>query len=193
MSEVEQYIKYRLTQIEISDGDFTNIDFFIKTSNTDGFSTALEFAACYGREDIVVKLVEIGANINHNNSAPFRMACTSGHLSIVEYFMSIGNLVKDDLTSVIADTLDNDHVDVVRYLLSDLNVHLFDINYSYDYALRMAIQKNLLDIASILLKFGANINVLDGYLMDIAIGTNNQSIIQFLIKHGIDSKYIPNS
>lgn len=184
----EVYLNLKKIQQEFSLGNFKNLDYYLVYAKNE-YNYILEFATAFGNLEIVKKLIESGANINYRKSIAFKIACLKGHLDVVKYFLELNKLDKNNLSNVLVDTLDNDHIEIVLYLLSDKYIDLFDIGYLYDYALRISLDKNLFDIASILLKHGANINVLNGYILLNAIKHNNIPVVDFAIKAGVNRKF----
>lgn len=163
--------KIKKIEIELADGEFKNLEYFLRWSGKQAWNYALEWAAFYGRLDLVKKVIATGADPNASSCASLQMACRNGHLEIVKYLVESGMFNNLPGINVLLEVVENRHLVIAEYLLSNDNIfgtNLCDVHCDYDCALRVAVQMNYVEMVALLIKYGADVNVFDGYLLDHA-------------------------
>lgn len=78
---------------------------------------ALIEASQHGHLNIVVYLVNLGANIHANNDCAVRQASFSGHLDIIKYLVDLGANVRADNDQAIRWVCASGELNVIKYLL----------------------------------------------------------------------------
>lgn len=189
-------IFFMLKQIEqeFVKGEFNNFDYYLENSyNINHVDYALEWSAYHGRLDLVKKAIEKGGDPNNSNSAPIQMASRNGHLDIVKYLMEKGTDKAMSNINILVEAIEKNHDNIVNYLLGDNDygrIILCNINIDHDYALRTAIKLERTGMVKKLINSGANVNVLDGLCLNIAIEQENINIVQQLLDANIDTAFV---
>ena len=189
----EAFLKNKKIQKDFEEGNFTEIDFFLKYSGKEALNYALEWTAFHGQIELVKQTINAGANIHADNDVALQMACENGHLNIVIYLISIGARINAANSSPLLRAIDGKHADIVKYLLEYKinNNRICDLHAEHDNALRTAVTNGQYDIVKLLIENGADINVLDQYVLKSAAGYGYYDIVKLLIESGIDASAIP--
>ena len=130
--------------------------------------TPLENAAIEGRHNVVRKLLECGARVNHsilyeNEETALHFACENGHLESVKELLKFGaktDFPSEEIPSPIYKATENGHLEIVKELLKHgAKVDAFDFStYQCATPLHLAAEYGNVGIVKELLKYGADVN-----------------------------------
>jgi len=135
-----------------------------EATDEDGWAP-LHAAAAAGHVDVVRVLVAHGADkdaVNDGHTTPLLRACAGGHVEVVKCLLELGcdrdAVSKGNWTSLLW-AVNNGHVAVTEYLLEQG----FDVDHADDMhgytALHLAAIYGHLEVAHVLLRFGATLDV----------------------------------
>lgn len=165
-------------------------------------SPPLTYAAVLGNVEMMKKLIAAGADVNieHKKShmTPLSTACITGHPAAIKYLLSVGadaNYInpktKQNLAQSVLklNTVLNNKADVLALLIPNLKKVINQIDSKGVSALHLAaISSDNLAAAELLLKNGANVNIVDtefGNTPIFAAAAFNQTeMVKFLISKG---------
>jgi len=190
----EAFIKIRKIEKELSEGKFDNLEYFLKYSGKMALNYALEWASFYGKNDLVKKILSEPTDFNASNGIALTIACKNGHLNIVKFLLVNGADINVANSAPLVEAIENKHSKTVRYLLKYKNSEkerACDIHSEYELPLRTAINSNQYNITKILVDYGANINVLDGYPLIAAIKKDNYDMVKLFLKCGVGKSFLP--
>lgn len=148
-------------------------------------NSLLETACFRGDLEKVEKLIEMGADVHYRHSNPLKLACMAENLNVVKFLLDKEYFTRWHISSLLLDLLEKNKIQTVTFLLSPNYIKFLNINYLYEYPLRMSIEKRLFLIADILIKNGANINVFDGFLLMNAVKARDITAIKFISNYKI--------
>jgi ankyrin repeat protein len=130
-------------------------------------NTALQYAAEYGHAEIVIALIDAGANIklfNADDKTPLHLATENGHAETVEVLLKNGapvDLVSNDCDTALQLAAEIGWAKVVEVLLKN-GVPVDRDKETYLSPLQIAAKYGHADVVEVLLKNGANIEADDG-------------------------------
>lgn len=124
----------------------------------DGFRSA----ARKGHLEILVLYFQAGFPLNYSDNYAIEISIACGHYETIRYLIDRGVLVT---RSMLSDCLVYNHVDCMELLLSKYRDVLSDINSQLDACVRIG----AIEMAKVLIKYGANLHFNDGYLLLSAI------------------------
>lgn len=188
VAKVSFLLKVRQIEKEFSLNVFENFEAFVSVAGQEALDYALEWAAYYGRLDLVCKAVDRGAGLSTSNGGAFQMACRNGHLHVVRYFVETGMVNNLNGVSILMDTVEMRQADVVTYLLEN---KIFDIHCAHDCALRAAVEASDANMVQLLINLGADVNALGGHPLIIAAKNGNVAIAKLLLESGADRSVLP--
>lgn len=118
----------------------------------------LRFSIMNENWNMVLKLLEYGANVHANNDYALRFSAKNGRLDIMTALLKLGANVNVDegarFYSALESSSENGHLPVVTALLeADVDVHGDD-----DCALRLSVASQRFEIMKVLLEYGANLH-----------------------------------
>ncbi len=179
--------------------DFGNIAEWLITSRSqdpdelNSHKTPLYYASGDGNLKVAQLLIKHGADVNAQRSfgwRPLHFASNNGRLEILRLLVGSGADVNardnDDWTPLFLASVEG-HPEVVRFLLengADPNVRCWDGT-----PLLWALERDDLEVAQLLLKYGADINTPDMYdetLLHWASKSGNQKAALQLLERGAD-------
>ena len=179
----EAFKKMKKIEIELADGNMEYIDYFVKWSGIQGLNYALEWASYYGHLELVKQVIKAGANPNASNGIALQMACRNGHTDVVKYLIELGMLNNIPDLNILLEVVENRHIEIAKYLLSNENIfgtNLCDIHADHDCALRLAVEMDYIEMIKLLLEYGANPNIFDGYLIESMTNKGNMNMVKLL-------------
>lgn len=150
----------------------------VKTFIEDGFDIhshsefALRTACRIGCLELVILLVENGADVNTWNNAPFGLACDYDHENVARYLIERGTLIFS--WQMVRASLQG-YLSVVEFILEYGNVNTETLVKS----LRCACVNRHTSIVKLLVKKGVDIHVADGFENDYC-----REIVQLLSEYG---------
>ncbi|OWZ03672.1 Serine/threonine protein kinase [Phytophthora megakarya] len=159
-------------------------------------NTSLLYATRRCKVDVVQFIVECGADVKasgYNGFTPLMIAAIEGALEIVTFLVQVGmdvNSVDNDKRTALFYAIQYRHLDVARFLLE--SGAIIDGLRSSLYA---AIWQNNFKAVKLLVKFGANIHVVDNEgstPLIRAVEKADLGIIKFLIESGADVNAVNN-
>ena len=189
--------KIKKIEIELSEGNFENLDYFLQWSGHQGLSYALEWVSYYGKVDLIKKVLAARSNIVNDNASydtALQMACRNGHIDAVKYLVESGIFNNLPDLNILLEVVENRHIEIATYLLSNENIfgtNICDIHCDYDCAFRLTVQMNNTEMTKLLVKYGADINVFDGYPLIHAAKMGFLDIVKLLLTLDIDIHTIP--
>lgn len=164
---------------EFKKGIFTNLDYYIQNNAPIGLSYVILLATIHNKLDCVTKLVNIGAEID----LAIIIAIQKGYIEIISYFIKSGKIKEIYFSTIIVDLLEKEKPNLVKTLLDDDKIkNQFNINYLYEYPLRICVKNNYLDLAELLIKLGCDVNIFNGYLIETA-SKNSLPMVKLLINN----------
>lgn len=137
---------------------------------------SLSEAVKMNRLDIVICLVDKGADIYANNGLPMKLACAYGFINIVYYLKDIEYDINSNQGAALYIAAKNGHTDIVHYLVNSGA----DVHASNDIALEVT-QYEYPDIAIFLITQGSRIEL--SYFSHV-------NITKYLVNNGLYDKYI---
>jgi len=156
--------------------------------------TPLSFALKYGHLDIADYLMEHGAELeiaesgtSGNRPDALEIACGSGNLDVVKWVVEHGYPLEEDrVEQSMAAAAQYDHINVLEYFLTDLQVDI-DSEYYYATVLTDSAYSSAFETIEFLVDNGADVNggkdrkftPLDG-----AVRSNRADVVQFLLDNG---------
>ncbi len=154
--------------------------FNIQNINQEIKDKALIEASIKGNLNIVNFLLKKGANIHANNDLAIIKASEYGHLNIVEFLVENGANIHANNDSVLMTAAYRGHLNIVKYLVS------FEINNdSINSAFNVSIIQNKPEIAKILFKHGADINLENNSFLENAVMFENSETVKLLLDNGV--------
>jgi ankyrin repeat protein len=190
----DAFVKIRKIEKELAKGIFDNFDFFLEYSGKQAKEYALEWASFYGKLNLVKKTISEGANINCSRGCALQMAIRNGHYDIVIYLVESGTLDILNEENILMEAIENNQINILKYFLDDKNifgVKICNVHCSFDLPLRIAIEMGSLEVVELLIKYGADINVFDGYPLIISAKFGHFEIVELLIRTGVNKDAIP--
>ena len=164
--------------------------------------TALCLAVLGGHSDIVKLLLEAGEDVHasstkDNRGYPFDVAITHGYLDIVQTLLTYGAAIDNDIglctpIEILAmNPLEHDQTRPIAELLLDNGLVLSPTVRGH--LLNTAVNHNNMDMASLLIDLGVDINTVDhdqssspGPLLYFAAQNGNTTMIRMLLNAGAD-------
>jgi len=179
----EAFLKVKTIEWEFSKGTFDNIDWFLMYSGSNAINYALEWACFYGQIELVKKIVDKGGNANASNMSGLQMASKNGHIDVVKWLLENGQMNNLPSWIILAEAVENNHTNIVEYLLmtNQYDIPWCDVRANEDIAIRTAVESENIDMVKLLIKFGANVNIFDGYCLSLANQKNNLELIKVII------------
>ena len=171
----------------------------INLRNKEGM-TALMFAAMYGENEVVDRLCKLGANLevkgitSEYSKTALLFAAERGHKNVVEillnYNANINAICDDGEYSILMLSVNNNHIDLIRYLLNynQQNGNLLNINQQNKYgntALIFAACNGNQYVVDLLINYGADTkirNKLNETAHTIARRENHIKVCQMLLE-----------
>lgn len=158
----------------------------------------LHCAVQCGNKDIVISILEHGADINihvGDIQTPIDIAVNAGNLDMVKLLIENGADIDTCIDceyhyTPLQNAINNNNYDITEFLL--LSGAATDENYTSLYPLMFAIRNENTEIVKLLLQYNASVDKLEygeGYPINLAVRHGNVEIIDELLKHGAD----PNS
>lgn len=132
----------------------------------------------------VMTLIDLGADINHNDGIALSMAAGGGHTGIIEKLIERGidfNAAKDDALSEAAA---HGQEKAVRFLIAKGA----DAAHDNSICLFFAVQKNNPGVVQALLDGGADVNGNSGTLLCIALAHQHEDVARVLLENGADPR-----
>lgn len=146
--------------------------------------------ACHGNKlDTIKVLIERGANVNAKTKeeiTPLHVAASIGHIRIIQKLLGHGALPSAKTVEGNTSLHLAANVDVTRRLVEQDNTLLNEKNNSCETALHIAVVKNHLDKANVLLKLGIEADIQDARgntALHLAVKNNNEDMILLLLKN----------
>lgn len=141
----------------IRSNDLDAITLLLKSGTDIDMNDALQYSAECGKLDIVIKLLEYGADLHSDYDYALRWSAAHGHINVVGALLSFGasiNAVRNHhFNSALELSAKNDHLDVVTKLLEcGANVRI-----NNDKALRFSCKRKRVHLVEKLLEHGANL------------------------------------
>ena len=149
-------------------------DYFNMKKHYD-LESLLQVASQEGYEILVHKLVDKGADINENDSAPLSIAASRGRLDLVKFFIDRGADVNSG--DILDSAVVSGDLNVVKYLLA----HGANMDNS---ALVTAANENYPDIVAFLLDRGADVHYINDQALRDAAKHGYLNIVKMLVNHG---------
>ncbi|XP_019338401.1 fibronectin type 3 and ankyrin repeat domains protein 1 isoform X1 [Alligator mississippiensis] len=156
--------------------------------------TALMVASQKGYDRLVEILVEKGTDVNQKNGSgkdSLMLACFAGHLNIIKYLKVQGaSWEARDLGGCTALhwAVDGGHCEVVEWMINDgCQVDTKDTCLEWTPLMRVSAVTGKKDVASLLIKAGADVNVKDKdgkTPLMVAVLNNHEELIQLLLESG---------
>ena len=180
--EAVKYLVNKQADIEISTyDDWTSV------------KPPLTYALEYNHLDIADYLFESGAKLQIAKSGTsggrpdsLEIACKNGSLDTVKWVIEHGYpLDEERIAQSMSEAARNDHIDVLKYFLEDLEV---DINSEYYHSTVLSAAKNF-EMMRFLLDNGADVNGGRSPFtpLDRAVMDNQAYLVQYLLDNGADA------
>jgi len=196
--------------------NYKNFNYYDKGEYFDDVYTVspLVLAAKYGNVDIVLALIQAGANVNYRTDyyTPLLVAIHCNHKNVIEKLLKHGADVNDSFIAALKSCRKNasdilsyahsyhayktnhpsTHNDIIKTLISyGANVnYIFNDSYSIKISpLMIAAEMGNLSIVKMLLEQGVDINHCEGNnttALTAAIYSKNMKIVSFLLSQGAD-------
>jgi ankyrin repeat protein len=139
-----------------------SLEYDIFEKNDDGYS-GLDLPTMHGRIETIKFFVSSGFDIHEQNSdlTPFLLSCYYGDLTIIKYFISLGNCDEDDQDNRIPPFIlvcQSKNLEAVKYLISEgynINKTVFGQS-GYD----IAYNSNNILLVVLLLEYGCKITTI---------------------------------
>lgn len=155
---------------------------------------ALEYSASKDRLDIIMWLIDKGADIHHAEENMLRMAAYEGKIELVQFLINRGANVHALNESALFNAVSHGYIHIADFLIKNGAL----IHHDNDYILKEAVRKGNLEMVYFLLINGANVNTgalytsivferyhITSYLIEIGV-----FIDRACLKHCIDAKKI---
>ncbi|XP_067858834.1 fibronectin type 3 and ankyrin repeat domains protein 1 [Heptranchias perlo] len=161
----------------------------------------LMIAAQKGYHRMVAFLIKFGADVNQKNGSgkdSLMLACFAGHLDVVKCLRRFGATweARDNGgSSALHWATDGEHLNVIEWMINDdCKVDVTDRHSLWTPLMQVAALSGNVEIASLLIKAGANVNIQDKMgktpLM-VAVINSYDNLVQLLLKNGADP-YVTN-
>lgn len=121
------------TRMELAsaNGDYNYV--LTNINNSENLDLSLSYASEFGHLNIVVLLVENGADLHADNDNALRVAAAKGHLNIVNYLAVNGANISAQYDDALLQAVIHKHLDVVQYLVNNGASHIEEaINLAED-------------------------------------------------------------
>ncbi|XP_078079030.1 fibronectin type 3 and ankyrin repeat domains protein 1 [Mustelus asterias] len=156
----------------------------------------LMVAAQKGYQRMVEILITFGADVNKKNGSgkdSLMLACFAGHLDVVKCLRRFGATWEsrdNGGSSALHWAADGEHLSVIEWMIKDgCKVDITDGHSLWTPLMRVAALNGNTEVASILIKAGANVNLQDRMgktpLM-IAVLNSHDTLVHLLLKNGAD-------
>ncbi|XP_060697973.1 fibronectin type 3 and ankyrin repeat domains protein 1 isoform X1 [Hemiscyllium ocellatum] len=161
-----------------------------------GFSP-LMLAAQKGYQRIVEILIKSGADVNQKNGSgkdSLMLACFAGHLDVAKCLRRFGATWESQDnggSSAIHWATDGGHLNMIEWMINEgCKVDITDGHLLWTPLMRVAVLNGSTEVASLLIKAGANVNIQDKKgttpLM-VAVLNSYENLVQLLLNNGADS------
>jgi ankyrin repeat protein len=169
--------------------DYLKIISFLVEHGTDSIAKnkALQIASEGGCFEIVIFLINKGADPTTHDNICIQMASACGHLKIVSLFLKYGADPTADDNYAIQFASENGHLEVVRLLLENDYEYKVDPTADDNYAIRQASREGHLEIVQLLLKHGADPTAEDNDAIKWASMNGHLEVVRLLLNN--KSKY----
>ncbi|QRI43014.1 ankyrin repeat protein [Cheloniid poxvirus 1] len=189
----------------IKNNDYNRVVDLIRHYNIDvnkiednEYISPLHYAVECGNKDIVISILEHGADVNLHTGdiqTPIHTAVNAGNLEMVKLLVENGADVDtcnncEYHATPLQNSVNNNSYDITEFLLqSGADTHE---TCTILYPVMSAIKSENIEMLKLLLKYNASIDKMehgDGYPINLAVRYGNFEIVHELLKHGAD----PNS
>jgi len=127
--------------------------------------TPLWVASAAGHQEMVVKLIDLGANVNSTtstNSTPLRAACYDGHLEVAKLLLEMGadiNMANRHGHTSLMIAAFRGHLEIIKLLLTKKDININAASTRGNTALHDAAEAGNLEVLQELLKAGASVEL----------------------------------
>lgn len=123
------------------------------------------------------------ADVPINNHEPLRLACTHGHLDIVEYLVASGGNISVYTNEPVVEAAANGHLDIVEYLVS-LGT---DVTVNNNVTIRDAAENGQLHVVKYLVESGlVDLSQCGKQCLMNALHEGHLPVVRYLVESGVD-------
>lgn len=162
------------------------------------YKPPLTYALQYNHLDIADYLLSSGARLQIAKSGTsggrpdvLEIACENGSLDTVKWIVDHGYpLDEERVQKSMVGAVRNDHIEVLKYFLTDLKV---DINSEYYYSTSLATGVASIETIKFLVDNGADVNGGKARIhtpLDSAVMANRADMVQYLLDNGADADFV---
>ncbi len=123
--------------------------------------------------DLMLFLIDHGADIHYEQDLPLGFAARSGNKKMVTYLVQHGAIVTSQENYALGQAVAKNHLDIVQYLVEQGA----DINDHNHYAIRTASINGFFDIVKFLMERGANFRSDDDKILKKIIADGQETIV----------------